>query len=172
MKLMLAFVFAVIGAVAAEPFVVHAHRGAMAVRPENTIPAFQEAIRVGADFIELDVYATRDDVLADVRKGSSTRHDFLACQLLKQNGIFSILGHIVGLKPVLGRLLLLLFTSNLITFGSGRVMVPILEQVLGWTPVGIRALFESNGLTLHEWEKAHTDRVTVRPSLLSDEAVA
>ena len=30
----------------------------------------------------------------------------------------------------LGRLLLLLFTANLITFGSGRVMVPILEQAL------------------------------------------
>jgi glycerophosphoryl diester phosphodiesterase len=35
----------------------------MALRPENTIPSFQEAIRAGADFIELDVYATRDDVL-------------------------------------------------------------------------------------------------------------
>jgi glycerophosphoryl diester phosphodiesterase len=42
---------------------VHAHRGAMAVRPENTLPAFEEAIRLGADFIELDVYATRDNVL-------------------------------------------------------------------------------------------------------------
>ncbi len=30
----------------------------------------------------------------------------------------------------LGRLLLLLFTANLITFGSGRVMVPILERAL------------------------------------------
>jgi phosphoserine phosphatase len=52
------------------------------------------------------------------------------------------------------------------------VMVPVLEQVVGWTPAAIRALFESNGLTLQEWEKAHTDRVTVRTSLLSDEAVA
>jgi predicted HAD superfamily phosphohydrolase len=53
------------------------------------------------------------------------------------------------------------------------IMVPILEQVLGWGPVAIRALFESNGLTLHEWEKAHTDRVTIRDaSLLPGEAVA
>ena len=42
------------------------------------------------------------------------------------------------------------------------VTVPILEQVLGWGGVEIRALFESNGLTLHEWEKARTDRVIVR----------
>ena len=41
-------------------------------------------------------------------------------------------------------------------------MVPMLEQVLGWSTGEIRALFESNGLTLHEWEKARTDRVTVR----------
>jgi len=42
------------------------------------------------------------------------------------------------------------------------VTVPILEQVLGWRAPEIRALFESNGLALHEWEKARTDRVIVR----------
>ena len=42
------------------------------------------------------------------------------------------------------------------------VTVPILEQVLGWGGREIHSLFESNGLTLHEWEKARTDRVTVR----------
>ena len=40
------------------------------------------------------------------------------------------------------------------------VMVPVLERVLGWGTGEIRSLFESNGLTLHEWEKARTDRVT------------
>src|SRR5690242_16930661 len=47
----------------AQPFVVHGHRGAMALRPENTIPSFEEAIRGGADYIEMDVYPTRDNVL-------------------------------------------------------------------------------------------------------------
>lgn len=42
---------------------VHAHRGASAIRPENTIPSFQEAIRAGADFIEMDVLVTVDNVL-------------------------------------------------------------------------------------------------------------
>ena len=42
------------------------------------------------------------------------------------------------------------------------VTVPILEQVLGWGGREIRTLFESNGLMLHEWEKARTDRVIVR----------
>jgi HAD superfamily phosphoserine phosphatase-like hydrolase len=44
------------------------------------------------------------------------------------------------------------------------VMVPILEQVLGWRASDIHALFESNGLRLAEWEKARTDRVTIDPS--------
>jgi phosphoserine phosphatase len=44
------------------------------------------------------------------------------------------------------------------------VMVPILEQVLGWGSGDIRLLFESNGLMLQDWEKARTDRVTVRES--------
>jgi phosphoserine phosphatase len=45
------------------------------------------------------------------------------------------------------------------------VMVPILEQVLGLGVAEIRTLFESNGLTLEAWEKARTDRVTVRETL-------
>ncbi|MDQ0222652.1 glycerophosphodiester phosphodiesterase [Streptococcus moroccensis] len=37
-----------------------AHRGSKSNRPENTIIAFQEALRVGADGIELDVHMTKD----------------------------------------------------------------------------------------------------------------
>ena len=52
-------------------------------------------------------------------------------------------------------------------------MVPILEKVLGWGTGDIRSLFESYGLTLHEWQKARTDRVTVRESAVaSSQAVA
>jgi phosphoserine phosphatase len=53
------------------------------------------------------------------------------------------------------------------------VTVPLLEQVLGWGVSQIRTLFESNGLTLHDWEKARTDRVIVRGSpVVPGEAVA
>jgi HAD superfamily phosphoserine phosphatase-like hydrolase len=41
------------------------------------------------------------------------------------------------------------------------VTVPILEDVLGRGIGEIRTLFESNGLTLAQWDKARTDRVTV-----------
>lgn len=41
------------------------------------------------------------------------------------------------------------------------IMVPILDQLLHWETRDIRALFESYGLTLHEWEKERTDRVKI-----------
>jgi glycerophosphoryl diester phosphodiesterase len=42
---------------------VIAHRGASFDERENTIPAFERAIAVGADYIELDVQASADGVL-------------------------------------------------------------------------------------------------------------
>ena len=45
------------------PILVHGHRGARAMRPENTLPGFEYAISVGADAVELDVAVTRDDVV-------------------------------------------------------------------------------------------------------------
>lgn len=40
-----------------------AHRGALLEAPENTLLAFEKAIEIGADLIELDVRATQDGVL-------------------------------------------------------------------------------------------------------------
>ncbi len=42
---------------------VHGHRGARAVLPENTIPAFEYAVAAGVDAIELDVGVSKDDVV-------------------------------------------------------------------------------------------------------------
>ncbi len=38
-----------------------AHRGVMDTHPENTLPAFREAIRLGAHMIEFDVYFSKDN---------------------------------------------------------------------------------------------------------------
>src|SRR5689334_13189345 len=40
-----------------------AHRGEHLRNPENTVPAFREAIRLGADYIEVDVRTTADGKL-------------------------------------------------------------------------------------------------------------
>ena len=42
---------------------VIAHRGASWDLPENTLPAFERAIEVGADYVELDVHAAADGTL-------------------------------------------------------------------------------------------------------------
>lgn len=42
---------------------VFAHRGAKMVAPENTIPAFEQAIALGAHGVELDVQCSKDGVL-------------------------------------------------------------------------------------------------------------
>lgn len=47
----------------AAPIQVHGHRGARAMWPENTIPAFEYAIDQGVDALEMDVAVTKDDVL-------------------------------------------------------------------------------------------------------------
>ena len=47
---------------AAPGIVVHGHRGARAIKPENTIPAFEYAIGIGVDVLEMDVAVTKDNV--------------------------------------------------------------------------------------------------------------
>jgi glycerophosphoryl diester phosphodiesterase len=42
---------------------VQGHRGARAMRPENTLPSFEYAIAAGVDVLELDVAVTKDNVL-------------------------------------------------------------------------------------------------------------
>jgi glycerophosphoryl diester phosphodiesterase len=42
---------------------VHGHRGARALRPENTLPAFEYAIDQGVDVLELDMAVTKDGVV-------------------------------------------------------------------------------------------------------------
>jgi len=49
------------------------HRGEHLHHPENTKPAFEEAIRVGADFIEVDVQTTSDGKLVLSHDGTVDR---------------------------------------------------------------------------------------------------
>ncbi len=43
------------------------------------------------------------------------------------------------------------------------VLVPILEEILGWQSSRIRALFEAHGFTVQEWDKVKTDWLTIEP---------
>jgi glycerophosphoryl diester phosphodiesterase len=52
---------------------LYAHRGAAAERPENTMPAFERALAIGVDALELDVHVTRDDHLIVVHDDTGAR---------------------------------------------------------------------------------------------------
>jgi HAD superfamily phosphoserine phosphatase-like hydrolase len=58
--------------------------------------------------------------------------------------------------------------STVLSDNVFSIMVPILDQLLAWKTGEIRALFESNGLTLHEWQKERTDRVRISEILLGN----
>ena len=45
------------------PFDIEAHRGGRALRPENTLPAFANALSMGVDTLELDMGITKDSVV-------------------------------------------------------------------------------------------------------------
>jgi len=42
------------------------------------------------------------------------------------------------------------------------VLVPILEEIAGYGPSQIRALFEDQGLVIQEWDRVRTDWLTIR----------
>ena len=44
------------------------------------------------------------------------------------------------------------------------VLVPILEDIVGWDALQVRALFERHGLQIQGWDKVRTDVVTIRDS--------
>lgn len=45
------------------------------------------------------------------------------------------------------------------------VIIPILEEIVGWDSSRIRALFEQHGFLIQEWDKVQTDWLTIRQSL-------
>lgn len=65
------------------------------VRDEAILPLYR---RAGLLYILMGIESTNPNVLREVQKGSTTREDYRACRLLKAHGIYSIMGHIVGLE--------------------------------------------------------------------------
>jgi glycerophosphoryl diester phosphodiesterase len=55
---------------------VIAHRGVSSELSENTLPAFERAIEVGADYVELDVHADRDGRLVVTHDPPRPRREY------------------------------------------------------------------------------------------------
>jgi glycerophosphoryl diester phosphodiesterase len=52
---------------------LYAHRGAATERPENTMPAFERALEIGIDALEMDTHVTRDGHLIVVHDETGAR---------------------------------------------------------------------------------------------------
>jgi glycerophosphoryl diester phosphodiesterase len=82
-----ALVLVLVGPVWALPLII-AHRGASSRAPENTLPAFEQAIQAGTDWIELDVHLTKDDQIIVIHDETVDRttngHGRVADQTLEQ----------------------------------------------------------------------------------------
>lgn len=55
------------------PIAVIGHRGGRAMAPENTLAAFRNAIKLGIDYVEIDVRATKDGHLVIMHDGTVDR---------------------------------------------------------------------------------------------------
>ncbi|WP_169089808.1 glycerophosphodiester phosphodiesterase [Paenibacillus sp. PL91] len=56
-----------------EGFLIFAHRGASGYAPENTMAAFEEAEKLGSDFIEFDVQLSKDEELVVIHDDTVDR---------------------------------------------------------------------------------------------------
>ena len=61
---------------------------------------------------------------------------------------------------------------NVLSDDALSVLVPILEEILGWESPKIRELFEAHGFVLQEWGKVSTDWLTIRESAADNSPVA
>jgi 2-hydroxy-3-keto-5-methylthiopentenyl-1-phosphate phosphatase len=121
--------------------------------------------RVAAGFGKvavIDALAARLDVATDriiyVGDGSSDVHVMLHVN----NGD----GFTIAVSG--NRQLARIAKSTVLSDNALSIVVPVLDQVLGWRSGEIRAEIESRGLVLQDWQKARTDHVTI----LSPERVA
>ena len=53
---------------------------------------------------------------------------------------------------------------SVISDNALAILVPILEEVVGWDTLRIRELFEAKGFLIQQWDKVQTDMLTIIPN--------
>jgi 2-hydroxy-3-keto-5-methylthiopentenyl-1-phosphate phosphatase len=54
-------------------------------------------------------------------------------------------------------------TRTVLSEDALSIMVPILEEILGWDAARIRGFFEAHGLFIQEWDRVRADWLTITP---------
>lgn len=61
-----------------------------------------------------------------------------------------------------------LLVSDFDSDAALSVLGPVLEEMLGYGPSQVRALFDRHGLVIQEWNTVRTDWLTIRESAVAD----
>ena len=93
------------------------------------------------------------DRIVYVGDGSSDIHVML--HINRRDGFTIAVSENKYLAPIAKR--------SVISDSALSVLIPVLEEVVGWEPPRIRELFESKGLVIQQWDKVQTDMLTIVP---------
>jgi 2-hydroxy-3-keto-5-methylthiopentenyl-1-phosphate phosphatase len=110
----------------------------------------------------LENLRTGPDRIVYVGDGSSDIHVML--HVNRRDGFTIAVSENKYLAPIAKR--------SVISDSALAILVPILEQVVGWDSHSIRNLFEAKGLLIQQWDKVQTDVLTIVPSVAPAEEQA
>ena len=102
----------------------------------------------------LENLRTGPDRIVYVGDGSSDIHVML--HVNRRDGFTIAVSENKYLAPIAKR--------SVISDSALAILVPILEEVVGWDSHSIRSLFEAKGLLIQQWDKVQTDVLTIAPS--------
>ena len=103
------------------------------------------------DRLQTDLQISSDRIVY-VGDGSSDVHVML--HVNRRDGFTIAVSENKHLAPIARRTVL---SANAL-----GVLIPVLEEIIGWERVQIRAFLESQGFVIQEWDKVSTDVVTIR----------
>lgn len=107
----------------------------------------------------LEKLKTGPDRIVYVGDGSSDIHVML--HVNRRDGFTIAVSENKYLAPIAKR--------SVISDSALAILVPILEDVVGWDSAKIRELFEARGLLIQQWDKVQTDMLTIVPIVAPQE---
>ena len=110
----------------------------------------------------LEKLRTGPDRIVYVGDGSSDIHVML--HVNRRDGFTIAVSENKYLAPIAKR--------SVISDSALAILVPILEEVVGWDSASIRDLFEAKGLLIQQWDKVQTDMLTIVPVAVPQEEPA
>jgi len=155
------------------PIAVIAHRAGRGIMPENTLTAIRNAIRLGVDYVELDIRATKDGHLVIMHDGKVDRTtngtgavkdlDFAAVRALDAGQKFA--AKYAGEKvPTFDEVLALCHGKTHIYVDHKEAPVAQMLTVIKKQGMEREVIIYNGPEELKEWKKA-APRIPVMPSL-------